>query len=126
MAFEKLQVVVASGRKGMPASVTLTCQGGGGRPACSIALSQAIVTQAAFAAGDKFDLLVGTGDDQGVARLARSADGLITARDAKGGLKFWAGHIERFGTDSKKKQWCAAEIVDADTIEITLPPWAVD
>ena len=39
MAFEKLAVVIRSGRNGMPASVTLSGRSGGGRPACSIALS---------------------------------------------------------------------------------------
>lgn len=125
MAFEKLEVVVAPSRKGLPASITLTCQGGG-RPAFSLALSQTFTAQAGFAAGEKFDLLVGTGDDQGVVRLVRNEDGLIEAQDAKGGLKFRAGHIERFGLAKRKKEYCAAEVVTFDSVEITLPPWAME
>lgn len=60
-------------------------------------------------------------------RLVRSKAGLIVAAPiSKGGAKFYCGHIERFGAEPQKKQFCAAEIVNADTIEITLPPWAVN
>jgi hypothetical protein len=125
MAFEKLQHITASGRRGLPASVTLS--GRGGRPALKIALSMEFAARANFSAGAKFNLLIGADSDSGVVRLERDKAGIIVSQAmGKGGLQFFCGHIERFGGEPQEKQFCAAEIVDTDTIEITLPPWAVE
>lgn len=127
MAFEKLTTVIKSGRSGLPASVSLKGIRGGGRPPCVISLSKEFAEQAKIADEQKFDLLIGTGDEQGVVRLVRISNGLLPAKvGTKGGVAFYCGHIELFGSDAQDKQFCAAELVDADTIEITLPPWAVD
>ena len=99
----------------------------GGRPPCVISLSKAFAEQVRIADAEKFDLLIGTGDEQGVVRLVRAAGGILPASvGTKGGVAFYCGHIEQFGSEAQEKQFCAAEIVDADTIEITLPPWAVE
>jgi hypothetical protein len=127
MAFEKLEIVVRSGRAGMPASVTLTGHASG-RPGFLINLSKEFSEQMSIDAGDRFDLMIGTEDDLGTVRLVRDPDGLIEATlNGRGGAKFYCGHIERFGTEAREKHFCAAEF-DADTgaIEITLPPWAME
>jgi hypothetical protein len=128
MSFEKLEVLVASGRRGMPASVTLSGRDGGGRPALKIVLSASFATQAKISGGEKFDLLIGTGEEAGVVRLVRNVRaGILDARAmAKGGISFFCGHVERLGTEPQEKRFCAAEIIDADTIEVTLPPWALE
>lgn len=126
MDFEKLTTIIRSGRAGMPASVTLTCQGGG-RPACQIYLSAEFATAAKISAGEKFDLFIGTGDDAGAARLVRSDKGVLPARSiAKGGIKFFCGHIEQFPGEKREREFVMAEVIDADTIEVVLPSWSVE
>jgi hypothetical protein len=59
--------------------------------------------------------------------LVRSKTGLIKPRmRARGAVDFNCGHIERFGTEDEPKQYCQAKLVDADTIQVTLPPWSLE
>lgn len=96
-------------------------------PALKIALSQEFAAKAKFAAGEKFDLLIGADSEAGVVRLVRNNAGPVEAHTiGKGGLTFFCGHIERFGDAAQEKRFCAAEIIDAATVEITLPPWALE
>lgn len=75
--------------------------------------------------GELFDVLLGTGDQKGLMRLKRSKTGVAPAMiTGKGGAVFRLGFIERFGTESERKQFCSATAMDADTVEIVLPPWA--
>lgn len=128
MAFKKLMAISASGTSTnqWPASATLSVTGGG-RPALWISLAPYFAAEIKVKHGDKFDLLIGSDDDQGTVRLVPNPAGLLAARrNAKTtGVKFFCGHIERFGTEKSRKQWCAAEVVDGGAIEITLPPWAM-
>jgi len=96
-------------------------------PSLRIALSKAFAERHELSNGDKFDLLIGTGDETGVVRLVRNTAGILNAaQGAKGGFTFFCGHVEQLGDQKRAKQYCAAEIIDAGTIEITLPPWALD
>jgi hypothetical protein len=130
MAFEKLESIITGGGKGMPASIVV--MGGGALPSLRIGLSKAFAGTAKIANGDKFDLLVGSGDERGVVRLVANTAGILKASEgAKGGFALYCGHVAQLGTDKRKKAYCAAELVDVDdrgplTIEITLPPWALD
>ncbi|MBR0962212.1 hypothetical protein [Bradyrhizobium japonicum] len=128
MAFEKLETIIRSGRAGLPASIMLHGGSKSGRPAFIVNLSKEFAAQAAIGDGDKYDLLIGTDEEAGVIRLAPNATGLIAAQfNGKGGARFFCGHIERFGSEPREKEYCAAELVDDETgsIEITLPPWAL-
>lgn len=128
MAFEKLETIIRSGRSGMPASVTLHGGSRSGRPAFIINLSKECAAQAEIFNGEKFNLLIGTGDDAGVVRLVPDAEGVISAlTNGKGGVRFFCGHIARFGSGLREKEFCAAEIdKEARCIEITLPAWALE
>ncbi len=125
MAFDRLETVVKSGRNGMPASVSLRSNKGG-RPGCYIGLSVAFAAELSIKASDKFDLLLGTGDKKGLIRLKRCERGIIAPKMLKGGAIFSCGFIERFGLEPEPKAFCHATAVDADTIDITLPPWGLE
>lgn len=124
MAFEQIAVLVKSNRAGMPASVSLSVRGGG-RPTCKVNLSKEFAGSFGLKKTDAFDLLLGTGGEKGLLRFKRSNTGIARPRiGKKGGATFHLGHIERFGTEPEPKQFCNAEAIDADTIEIVLPKWA--
>lgn len=124
MAFDKLEVVVRSGRGGMPVSVTLSTINGG-LPRCLIGMSAVFTAKAEIKANDKFDVLLGAGDQKGLLRLKRSKQGLVTPKFLKAGsVAFSLGYIERFGSEKEPKAYCNAEVIDSDTIEIVLPPWS--
>ena len=127
MAFDKLESVSGLQRAiWRPVSVSLFARGNV-PPRFRITLSKLFVAKFAISEADSFDLLLGTGDQKGVIRLKRSKSGVLQPRLLKlGAATFNCGHIERFGTEPEKKQFCRSLIVDADTIEIRLPPWGME
>lgn len=129
MAFDKLEALVKSGRAGLPASVALSVMGksgGGGRPRCRVSFSAAFAAEAAIKDAERFDVLLGTGEQKGLLRLKRSKKGVAEAMTLpkSGGVSFNLGYIERFGSEPEERQYCNATLVDADTIEVVLPSWA--
>jgi len=124
MAFDKIEVLVTSGRAGLPASAKLDCRGGG-QPRLVLALQKHFIEAAwPVAAGERFDLLIGTAGEKGLLRLKRNETGVLRASiGAKGGATFNCGHIARFGDEPAAKEYCKAAVIDADTVEIVLPPW---
>lgn len=122
MAFDRVEVIVKAGRTGLPASVSLSTHE---RPTFKISLSREFVATHGIKAEDRFDLLLGTGDQKGLARLKRAKTGLLAPHpQRKGGVSFNCGHVERFGSEPEKKQFCKAAAIDADTFEIVLPAWS--
>lgn len=123
MAFDKLECITSARRNGMPASVVLSATRGG-RPRTIVSFNQAFVEKFKLGEQDRFDVLLGSGPQKGLLRFKRSKEGVTAPKRLKGGMSFNLGFIERFGTEGEPKAFCNAEVVDADTIEVVLPPWA--
>lgn len=126
MAFDLIETTPTTPGVGLRASVSLKSRGKQ-LPIFRISFSNALAERLAIASTDRFVLLLGTSEHQGLARLKRSKSSRLAPNfRPAGGVSFNCGHIERFGTEDEKKQYCRIEIIDADTVEITLPPWALE
>lgn len=127
MTFDLIEVRVGTGKNGMPASARLTKMRGSRRPACHVSITKEFAAKIEAKGGERFELLIGTGEHRGFLRLRRRANGLAIARTMRGGdLHFNLGYIDRYPAEPHDKENCEAEVVDADTIQIVMPAWADD
>lgn len=122
MAFERLDVRAASGKRGMPASMSLSCHGGSSRPAAIVAIGAALALEAGFTAASRFSILFGTEEDAGRLRVHAEANGVIAARALKGGgLLLNLGYVPVLGVEPCKKKPTEAKLVAPDIIELEIP-----
>jgi hypothetical protein len=126
MAFDRLEVREKSGRSGLPASVSLSCLNGG-RPAVMVAITEALIAGAGFAADSRFHALIGRDDDAGKIRIERADDGLLAPRLLKSNsMLLNLGYVEAIGTEAHKKQFTSARVIADGVVEIDLPPFDSD
>lgn len=130
MAFELIVRRLPAGRKGLPATISLSGRTEG-RPALNIAMTKDFVQAAAFAAEGisgiiNVTAMVGTGDDAGKIRLKADADGINIGRiSAKSGaLLLNLGFVEALGPDFRKKAYTTARVVSPGLVEIDVPAFA--
>jgi hypothetical protein len=129
MAFEKLVTKYKSPnvKSDLPATISLTKRGKAKLPSLHIGFKKSFVGDLPDDPAERFSLLIGTGEDKGIIRLVRDAEGsLKLCFTAAGGAILHAGKTDYFGAQVRDRVACAAELVDGDTVEITLPPWALD
>jgi hypothetical protein len=127
MAFERLEVRAASGKKGMPASMSLSCHGGSSRPAAIVALSGALVGEAGYTSKSRFNVLIGTEDDKGRLRIVAEKDGIIEARPLKGGAFFLnLGYVPLIGVEPARKRPTEASVISPGTVEVAIPDFDMD
>ncbi|MDC7787994.1 hypothetical protein PQJ75_13945 [Rhodoplanes sp. TEM] len=129
MAFE--QLIIASPADAWDARVSLVCLGTAARrspkPSMTVMLSRALMARAKVYHEDRFDVLLGTGDDAGMMRLVRAKNGAAKGVVVGGGkaMKINCGHVARFGESAQPRQDCAVDLLADGAIEITLPRWAL-
>jgi hypothetical protein len=127
MAFERLEVRATSGKKGMPASMSLSCHGGSSRPAAIVSLSAALVAEAGFDDESKFSIFIGTDDDAGRLRVTADEDGIVEPRALKGGALFLnLGYVPVIGVEPCKKQPAEASVISRGTVEVIIPDLGED
>lgn len=127
MAFEKHIVTAAPVRRPeLPVSVRLSKSGSLSKAYLMIGLKAKFAADAKMGGGDRFDLLIGSGDDLGVVQIVRGPDGQVAAKASKQVVTLNFRHVPRFGSTVRPREWCAADLVNADTVEITLPSWAIE
>lgn len=127
MAFEKLVSApkLSSAMFVEPATISLTKRGKAKLPSLHIGFKKELMEKVSFSSDDRISLLIGTGDDAGVARIVADPDGALKLcfTGAGGGIVH-AGKTAHFGNEVRERIGCAAEVIDDRTIEIVLPPWA--
>lgn len=67
-------------------------------------------------------LALGKDDDQGKARIVKSAQGIKAKTHSQGGVIFRFGYVSYLGSSTAAKEYITARRVDGG-IEIDLPPW---
>lgn len=108
----------------LPATMSLASARGGARPRCFIGLATEFVKEHRIVVGDRFQVLIGSGEHKGLLRLKRNkAKGIVSPKLLKGGATFNLGHLPQLGMESHPRERCDARMVDADTIEVRLPDW---
>ncbi len=126
MGFERLELRAESGRRGLPASVSLSCHGGG-RPAVIVALTAPLVREAAMMPADRLDALIGTGADAGKIRLQTSAAGLLKPRLLKAdAFLLNLGFIAAIGAEPRRKVNTTARVIGPGLIEVDVPQFPAD
>jgi hypothetical protein len=93
---------------------------GPGKPRLHITLAKEFVVQARIEPGNYFELMVGKGNDKGRLMLIKSEHGNIRARNNRGALQLYCGHIEQLGTTTREFGHCKASIMDTGDVLITL------
>jgi hypothetical protein len=127
MAFERLEVRAASGKKGMPASMSLSSHGGSSRPAAIVALSAALVGEAGYSSKSKFNIFIGMDDDQGKLRIVAEKDGILEPRLLKSGAYFLnLGYVPVIGIEACKKKPTEAKVISPGTVELIIPDFSQD
>jgi hypothetical protein len=105
------------------ASVRLYQRKADSKPALVIGLRKTIMCGLKWKSSDSFGLALGGDDSAGKVRIIRRKDRAIAApRQMKtGSLLFDFGHVEQFGQRGTLKAEAVAVIIDADTVEVTIP-----
>lgn len=71
---------------------------------------------------DRFQLHLGSGNDQGKARIVRSPVG-VKVKPFKHHLIFRFGYVPMLGTDQAAKEDIEVKFLPPHSFEIKLPPW---
>lgn len=105
------------------ASVRLYQRSASSLPALIIALRKTIMCDLKWKPTDTFGLALGKDENEGKVRIIRRKEKAIAKpRQMKtGSLTFDFGHVASLGERGTLKSETAAKIVDADTVEVTLP-----
>lgn len=107
------------------ASVRLHQRAASSKPALLIALRKTIMTGLKWKPTEAFGLALGRDDLAGKVRIIRRKDkakAIATPRSMKtGSLTFDFGHVAQFGERGTLKAEAIAVIIDADTVEVTIP-----
>lgn len=122
MAFERLEVRAVSGKKGSPASMSLSCHAGSSRPAAIVAIGAALALEAGFTVASRFTILIGNDEDAGRLRIVAEKDGIVAARELKGGgLLLNLGYVPAIGVEPCKKKPTDASLVAEHAVEVHIP-----
>lgn len=106
-----------------PATVSIGNRNAGRR--MIVVLSPDTVKQTTFKKGDRFNAMLGDGEDRGLLRLQRDAAGALIPRETRnGGAQFRFKAPACFDGIDEKRVGCLAERIDDNTVQVTLPAWA--
>lgn len=127
MAFEKLvSAPKTAGSFDEPATISLTKRGKAKLPSLHLGLKKELVEKTSLSNNQRVSLLIGTGDDAGVARLIADHEGALKiCITGAGGAIIHAGKTDHFGAETRERVGIVGEIIDENTIELTLPAWAL-
>ena len=127
MAFEIIDIVETKGTAtGVAASLSKMRKA----PALlRFSFKPAVFDELGFAEGDRFVVLLGTGEDFGIVRLQKNKAGKAKAvrREVARGAYYFSislRHRHEFVDRTEKSSDCQWEKIDLTTIEIVLPAWA--
>jgi hypothetical protein len=107
------------------ASVRLLQRSASSKPALLISLRKGVMGGLKWKPSDMFGLALGRDDNSGKVRIIRRKDktkAIAAPRQMKtGSLSFDFGHVASFGERGTLKAEAVAVIIDADTVEVTIP-----
>jgi two-component system cell cycle response regulator CtrA len=122
MAFET--IIVGLKKPKPQGSIVLSDKAGTGRPRCRISLTKAFAETFGLAAGQRLEVQLGTGTDEGKLRFLRTGAkdrGIAVTKVGIGGVSLTLGHVPALGEEALAKTALDVALVDDTAFDVVLP-----